>query len=206
MATVDGSVEALSRAILAEARVETEELKGQALSEAETIRQRAEAEAASIRAAILEKAAHEADRLRSQALATAQLKARATELQHRELLLGRVFKRVSQELAATLQRKDYPEIIDNLIREGLSQLRVGEVVVRADAATQKLLNQAFLDRISQDTNMRLSLGKTLETGVGAIVQTPDGHLDFDNTLQTRLARLESPLRPAVYRVLLEGAA
>jgi len=34
-----------------------------------------------------------------------------------------------------------------------------------------------------------------------IVQTPDGHLNFDNTLETRLARMQNPLRADVFRLL-----
>ena len=45
------------------------------------------------------------------------------------------------------------------------------------------------------------MGEALEAGTGVLVQPPDGHLQFDNTLENRLGRMQSALRAEVYRVL-----
>ncbi len=202
MNTGDGDVELLSRAILNEAQAESQELQADAGAKAEAIRQAARTEAERERKSLLEQAGKEAERLRSQALATAQLKARSLELEHREKLLDRVFEAAQAGLASAPQQPDYPSLVLELAREGVRRLNSPAAEVRADEATQKILDAAAIESLSKELQTDLHIGKTLERGVGVVVQTPDGRLQFDNTLETRLARLRSTLRPAVYRILM----
>ena len=202
MATVDENIENLSQAILSEARGETEQVKADAQSKAEEIRKRAREQAEAERKATLDQASAEADRLRSQALATAQLKARSSELAHREKLLERAFKAVRQQLPQLQKRPDYSEVVADLIREGLDQLKTDKVEVRADKVTEKVLTSQFLDELSKATHEQFSLGRTLEQGTGVTLAAADGHLFFDNTFETRLSRLQSRLRPAAFQILM----
>jgi vacuolar-type H+-ATPase subunit E/Vma4 len=201
MGSLEGNVEDLSRAILTEAREETEQLKTDARARAATIRQRAQAEADSERRSILDQATREADRLRSQALATAQLKARAMELERRERMLDKVFSAVSQKLSTVVHRKDYQELAANLVREGLTQLRTDRAEIRADQATLKVLTKNILAEISKAMHTEISIGEPLESGIGVVIQAAEGHLHFDNTLETRLTRIQGAVRAEVYQVL-----
>src|SRR5512143_679430 len=123
MNTGDGDVELLSRAILSEAQTEAEELKARAQSKADAARQSAREEADRERAEIMDRANREAERLRSQAVATAQLKARSTELKQREKLLDQVFEEARRKIEAAPQSKDYEQFALQLIREGIGQLK-----------------------------------------------------------------------------------
>lgn len=202
MNSPEENIEALTRAILNEAQAEAEEARAEAQSKAEAIRQRARQQAEAERKAILERAAQEAERLRSQAIATSQLKARTLELEHREKLLDRVFKTVRQQLPSVQQRKDYDQIAVQLLREALVQLKANKAEVRADKATQKFLTNHALEELSKELKAELSLGQPLEQGTGVVVEASDGHLHYDNTLETRLNRLQSGLRSSVYRILM----
>jgi vacuolar-type H+-ATPase subunit E/Vma4 len=206
MATLEGDVEALSRAILAEAEAETHEIEEKAQTQADAIRRRAEAEAENLRASILDRASQEAGRLKGQALATAQLKARSLELQRREQVLEKVFAEAAVSFSRTPSRQDYPEIISQLVRDGLGQLRIPKAVVRADKSTGNLLTSDFLGRISKDLGVELAVGEPLEVGTGVVLQSVDGRLTFDNTLETRLERLSPGLRASVYRILMGESA
>jgi len=201
MNTGDGDVELLSRAILNEAEAESQELQADAQSKANAIRQRAQAEAERDRRSIMEQAEREAERLRGQAIATAQLKARSGELQQREKLLDRVFEAAEQRLQSVPQQADYGRITEQLVREGITRLNAPEIEILADATTRKLLTESVVEKIAQDMHVRLTLGQPLDHGVGIVLQTPKGHLQFDNTLETRLARLRSTLRAAVHGIL-----
>ncbi len=205
MNTGDGDVELLSRAILSEAQAEGRELQTAAEARADDIRRRAHGEADRERQALLEQAAREAERLRSQATATAQLKARSKELEHREQLLDGVFERARELLKHALERKDYEQVVVQLIREGIRNLNSPEVQVLADGATSRLLGEPLLQQVGREAQVGLGLGPTLDQGTGVILQTPQGHLRFDNTLETRLARLQSTLRAAVYSILMGEA-
>lgn len=201
----DGDVELLSRAILNEAQSEAQDLQADAQSKASDVRQRAQAEAEQQRKEILEQAQREAARLRSQAIATAQLKARSGELAHREKLLIQVFEAAERGIEFLTQRKDYGSVAMSLLREGVAQMNAPAIEVRMDAATAKHLTASSLESVGKEMHVSLSVGEALQHGTGLVLQTPDGHLQFDNTLETRLARMRSNLRAAVYEILTGGA-
>ena len=194
-------IEMLARAILTEARDESDQILAEAKAKADAIRKRAQEQAESERKMILDRANQDAERLRSQAAATAQLKARSSQLEHREKLLDSVFEEVKKKLGAVKKRADYAAIAGMLLREALSQLRVSKAEIRADESTQKSLKTA-LDEVTKELKGEFTLGGALDEGTGVVVNAADGKLHYDNTLETRLSRLQSTLRSSVYKVLM----
>ena len=200
MKTEVEDIEMLERAILTEARDAAEQIKAEAQQKAEAIRKRAQERAEQERKAILDQAKQEVDRLRGQTVATAQLKSRSLELAHREKLLEAVFKAVKEKLPEVQKRPDYDQIATMLLREALVQLRVNKAEVRADKTTQGILEKKALSEISKELNGQFTMGDPLEEGIGVVVDAADGKLHYDNTLETRLDRLQSTLRASVYKV------
>lgn len=192
-------IELLSRAIMAEANDEAIHILEEAREKAEAIRKRAQEQAESERREILERAKEDAERLRSQTTATTQLKARSAQLEQREKLLDSVFAEVRKRLESVKGRPDYGDIAAMLTREALTQLKVNQAEIRADAVTRKALNLADLSR---ELNGQFAFGEALEEGTGVAVSAADGKLYYDNTLETRLNRLQGTLRSAVYKVLM----
>jgi len=195
-------IETLSRAILKEAQVDAEQLKDEARAKADAIRQRAQEEAERERKEILDRAQQEAERLRSQGVASAQLKARTLQLEHREKLLERVFQAAREKLSEIQKRPDYGQLAATLLREALVQLRVNKAEVRADKTTKDLLEKGTLNEISRELNGQFTIAGTLEEGLGVVVDAADGKLHYDNTLETRLQRLQSNLRASVHKILM----
>ncbi len=202
MKTETQDIEMLERAILTEARDEAEQIKAEAKEKAEAIRKRAQEHAEAERKAILDRAREEVERLRGQAVATAQLKARSLELAHREKLLDRVFKAVKEKLPEVQKRPDFDQMASMLLREALTQLRVKKADIRADETTQKSLKKGALDEISKELDGEFNITGALEEGMGVVVDAADGKLHYDNTLETRLNRLQNALRSSVYHVLI----
>jgi vacuolar-type H+-ATPase subunit E/Vma4 len=202
MNTEAQDIEMLSRAILTEVRDEAEQIKAEAKERAEAIRKRAQEQAEQERKAILDRAREDAERLRGQSAATAQLKARSQQLTNREQLLDRVFQTVRERLADVQKRPDYDQIAALLLREALVQLRVNKAQVRADKTTQAFLEKGTLRELSKELNGEYTSAGELEEGTGIIVDAADGKLNYDNTLETRLQRLEGSLRAAVYKTLI----
>jgi vacuolar-type H+-ATPase subunit E/Vma4 len=196
------NIESLSRAILREAQEDAKQIEAEAIERANAIRDRARQQAEAESKEILDRAHQEAERLRSQVIATAQLKARTLQLEHREKLLDRVFKSAKEKLPGIQKRSDYEKIAIHLLREALLQLNASNAQVRADATTQKVLKNSVLENISKELNSKISMQNGLEEGIGVMVDTADGHLHYDNTLETRLNRLKSELRSSVYQVLM----
>lgn len=195
-------IELLERAILDEARTEAEEIRAEAQAKAEAILQRAREQAEVERKTILERATQDAERLRGQAVATAQLKSRALQLEHREQLLDRVFKAAGEKLPEIPKRSGYEQVAARLLSEALNQLRVNEAEVRADGGTQKALKDTTLKRISGELKVEIAAGQPLTDGTGLVVEAAGGHRKFDNTFETRLSRMQNPLRSSVYQVLM----
>jgi len=192
-------IELLARAIMVEARDEAEQLHTDAKEKADSIRRRAQEQAERERKAILDLAREDANRLRSQSSATSELKARSAKLENREIILNDVFEEVRKQLSAVKNRPDYAAIAAMLTHEALTQLMVTEAEVQADEATQKVLK---LDKLSKELNGKFSFGNKLEEGTGVVVSAADGKLYYDNTLETRLSRLQGSLRSSVYKTLM----
>jgi vacuolar-type H+-ATPase subunit E/Vma4 len=201
MKTEAQDIEMLERAILTEVNDEAEQVKAEAQEKADAIRKRAQEQAEAERKAILDRAREEAERLRGQSVATAQLKARSSQLTHREQLLERVFNAAKEKLAEVQNRPDYEEIAAMLLREALTQLRVNKAEVRGDEAALKALKKGALRDISKELNGEFKEGDVLEEGTGVVVDAADGKIHYDNTLETRLRRLQGTLRSSVYQVL-----
>lgn len=199
MKTVEQDIELLARAIMTEAREEADRLRDEAREKAEAVRKRAQEQAAAERKSILDRAKEDADRLRSQSSATSLLKARSRQLEQREKILNDVFAEARKRLETVRQRPDYGEIAAMLAREALTQLKSSEAEIRADGTAQKALK---LDDLARELNGKFSFGQPLEEGSGVSVNAAGGKLHYDNTLETRLDRLQGSLRSSVYKLLM----
>jgi len=215
-------IQALERAIKGDAREEAEQILADAQARAEDIRRQAEAQADAEREAILQRARQEAEALRSHAAAAAQLEAQTLKLKRRELLLELVFADVRRQLASAPQWPDYEQIAHRLVREAVERLGAAEVLVRADERTRRVLDDKALADLgtslppvggteggafppvggTEGGPVRLHAGEPLARGTGVVLETPDGHRRYDNTLETRLTRMQEGLRTPVYHILM----
>lgn len=202
MKSVEENVELLSVAVLNEAQTEAEKILTEARQKAEQIRKRGEEQAAAVRKEILARANQEAERLRNQAIANAQLKARSLQLESRERLLNEVFQAAQKQLPSVQHWSDYRETAERLLREALVSLHNSKLQIRADELTHSMITDALLNRLSDELHLQLSVGDPLLDKTGVIVETADGHLNYDNTLETRLGRLQAVLRSPVYHILM----
>lgn len=195
------NIKALQQAIMEDAVGEADQVLTEAQARVESSRAEAEAQANTERDMRLQRARQAAETIRGQAAASAQIEAQTLRLKRREQLLERVFADARQQLAAAPQWPDYPEIARRLAREAVEMLRADEIVVRADAATGLVLGEQVLGELARELGVRLSVGEPLGRGIGVVVETADGHRRYDNTLETRLARMQDALRAPVYHIL-----
>jgi V/A-type H+/Na+-transporting ATPase subunit E len=200
--SIDENIQSLSRSVLSEAQAEAEQILTDARAKVEAIRQSAEEQAAAERTSILARAAREEERIRRQAISAAQLKARTYQLVQRDAMIDEVFQAVRQKLASVQQRRDYEQIVSLLLHESLLHLRASTVQIRADETTNKYLTSQMVNQASSELKVKVQAGPVLAQGHGIIVETIDGHRRYDDTLETRLKRIENSLRAQVYSILL----
>jgi V/A-type H+-transporting ATPase subunit E len=205
MKMLDESFHELSQTVLSEAQAEADQILAEARQKADAIRQQAKEQAEAERKRILDDATRESERLRSQAVSTAQMSARTMQLEGREELLNGVFSKASSMLSTMQQWPDYDQIARHLLEEALARLHIDQAVVRADPKTRSVLTDQVLNEVSKATGTQLEMGDPLERGLGVIVETQDGHRQFDNTLETRLSRSQNALRSSVYHILMGEA-
>ncbi len=202
MSPVEGNIDLLTEAVLSEARAESEKILAEARESAEKVRHEAQEEADEEYRVIIERANQNADRIRRQSIASAQLNARTTTLAQREKLLAKVFDAASQQLASIQQWSDYNQIAANLLREALKNLNAKDVVIHADETAQKFFTPQVLQKLSEELKMELCLGEPLKKSTGVLIETSDQRLRYDNTLETRLSRMQNSLRTSVYHLLM----
>lgn len=196
-----GDIRALEQAIMQDARQEADRMLNEARERAENTRAEARAEANDERDTILERARREAQVLREQAVASAHIEAQKLRLRRREQLLQRPFDQARRRLRSLTERSDYGEIARDLVRDAVGHLDTDNALVRTDAETRKVLTDHVLADLSSELGVYLRASDPLDHGTGVVVETPDGHRRYDNTLETRLARMRDALRTSVYRIL-----
>lgn len=194
-------IRALEQAIMQDAREEVEQILDEARSRAESIRAQAETQANAEREAILQRARQEAEVSREQAIAAAQMEAQTLRLKRREDLLGRPFTEARRQLASVAGWPDYGQIARHLLCDAVKHLGTDNALVRTDAQTGQVLTNEVLADVSSELGVSLRMGEPLTWGTGVVLETPDGHRRYDNTLETRLARMQDSLRSPVYRIL-----
>ena len=202
MISMDENIKTLERAVLDEARAQAEKILAEARLKADDLRRQAREQAAAERAKVITQATLETERLRSQTVAITQLESRTLALDQREKLLLSVFESAREKLPEVQRDPEYKRIAPRLLREALLQLGAASATVHADKATQKILTAALLEKISKELKVRAQMGKPLKNGIGVIVETGDGRRQYDNTLETRLKRMQDTLRSSVYRLLM----
>jgi V/A-type H+-transporting ATPase subunit E len=201
MMSEQSDIEALKRAIIGDAKGETEHILDDARARAEGLHQQAEAQANAEREAILQRARQKAETLHSHAMAAAQLEAQTLKLKRREQLLEHIFASARQQLTSAPEWPDYEQIARHLVREAAERLGADEVLMHADEGTQEVLNDDVLADLGKELGVHLRAGEPLTQGTGLVLETPDGHRRYDNTLETRLARTQNTLRAPVYHIL-----
>ncbi len=195
-------MQALSQEVMDEAHAEADQILKEAREKAEKILQNARSQAEEQRKLILERAREEAERNHRQAIATAQVEARKIELEQREKLLRKVMDTAAQQLPSIQQWSNYDQITRQLLLEAVRRMNTNQADVLADEKTLSCLDKGILKDISQETGVKLNIKGKLPQGLGIVVETDGGRRRYDNTLETRLSRMQDSLRAPVYRLLM----
>ena len=198
----DETIEALSRSILRDARDEAEKIQTGGKEKGDEIRQKAQKAAEAERQEILDRArhgggAHPQPGDRHGAVEGADQRSWSTAKNCWSGSSRRRRRKFPASRSAPITRRSSMR----LLREAVTQLNASKVSLRADAETQKMLKGA-VEAFSKDHDLEVSWQEPLEEGMGVVVDASDGHLHFDNTLETRLERQKNSLRSAVYQVLM----
>jgi V/A-type H+-transporting ATPase subunit E len=203
MSPGQNDIQALQSAIMEEARQEANQILADAQAQAESIHQQAQTQADAEREAILQQAREKTKAIHEHTVAAAQLEAQKLKLERREQLLQQALASARQQLTSVSQRPDYEQIVKRLVREAAEHLGTDEALVRTDVETRKVLDDEALANLGGELSVHLRAGEPLAQSTGIVLETPNGHRRYDNTLETRIARMWDRLRTPVYHILTE---
>lgn len=125
-------------------------------------------------------------------------------LQTKEGLVETAFDKALVKLKNFVTTEEYHSYLQNLIKEVAKSMGNKNLVVQVNAKDKVWLTQDMLDRLSKKQYFELTLSEQTEDFIGGCkIQTLDGKITNDNTIDNRLKELKPTLRVEVARILFE---
>ena len=173
---------------LAEIVAEVESGKNDALEQLKSLNRTTKAEVAKI----LEGSEREAESMRRQILGSAELEARNSTLRSLEEASNRIIQDSLSAVAS--ERPDaYEKALAKLITEG-AQVIGKDAAVYCNVKDKKLVG-SIVKELNSKSGLKLSVGdRSIDAAGGVLLESGDGTIRYDNTLEARLDRIRPQLR------------
>jgi V/A-type H+/Na+-transporting ATPase subunit E len=138
---------------------------------------------------ILAEGKKEAEKLEKQIIGNADLDSRNKQLLLVEESIEKVFEKAIAKLQSADRGSDYSKLISSLLQESIDTIGTSEIIVQTNSKDKSVV-QSLLSKFPGAT---LS-SDTIECLGGIRVQSKDGTMKFDNTIDARLDRLKPLIR------------
>ncbi len=138
---------------------------------------------------ILAEGKKEAEKLEKQIVGNADLDARNKQLLLVEESIEKVFEKAIKKLQDTDRNNEYSKLISTLLQESIDAIGTSDIIVQTNSKDKSVV-QSSLSKFPGAT-----LSSDLIECLGGIkVQSKDGTMKFDNTIDARLDRLKPLIR------------
>lgn len=138
---------------------------------------------------ILAEGKKEAEKLEKQIVGNADLDARNKQLLLVEESIEKVFEKAIKKLQDTDRNNEYSKLISTLLQESIDAIGTSDIIVQTNLKDKSVV-QSSLSKFPGAT-----LSSDLIECLGGIkVQSKDGTMKFDNTIDARLDRLKPLIR------------
>lgn len=128
-------------------------------------------------------------------------------LQTKEDLVDVAFEKALVKLKEFVKTEEYHDYLLKLIVDVAKKIGQKDLVVQVNARDSEWLTEDVLKRLSKKMHFELRLSEKTEDYVGGcIIQTADGKIIYDNTIDNRLQELKPTLRVEVAKILFKEAA
>ena len=131
----------------------------------------------------------EADKIEKQIIGSSDIEARNKQLLVLEEAVDKVFSKALDQIANVDRSGDYTNLIKTLLEESTQILGTSEVTVFTNTKDKDVVQSA----LSQFSGSELS-SETIDCLGGVKVQSKDGAMTFDNTIDARIERLKPLIR------------
>lgn len=138
---------------------------------------------------ILAEGKKEAEKLEKQIVGNADLDSRNKQLLLVEESIEKVFEKAIKKLQDTDRNNEYSKLISTLLQESIDAIGTSDIIVQTSSKDKSVV-QSSLSKFPGAT-----LSSDLIQCLGGIkVQSKDGTMKFDNTIDARLDRLKPLIR------------
>ena len=128
-------------------------------------------------------------------------------LQTKDDLVDEAFKRANSKLEEFTRTTRYHDYLLDLIAKAAKKVTEKRLLVEVNAADKLWLTQESLNLLGQKLQRELILsdGSGIFIG-GCIIQTEDGKMSYDSTIENMLQELKPTLRVEIAKMLFEAEA
>jgi len=134
----------------------------------------------------------EADKLQKQIVGGSDIEARNKQLLALEEAVERVFTKALEEISNSDRSGDYTNLIKSLLDESTKVLGTSEVVVFTNSKDRDVVQST----LSNFSGSELS-SETIDCIGGVKIQSKDGAMKFDNTIDAKIDRLKPLIRKEI---------
>ena len=134
----------------------------------------------------------EADKIEKQIMGSSDIKARNEHLMALEGAVDRVFAQALDQIANADRSGDYSNLIKSLLDESTKILGTTSVVVFTNAKDKDAVQSALPDYPGSELSP-----ETIDCLGGVRIQSKDGTMTFDNTIDARIQRLKPLIRKEI---------
>ena len=134
----------------------------------------------------------EADKLEKQIVGSSDIEARNKQLLALEDAVDRVFTQALEQISNSDRNGDYANLIKSLLDESTKVLGTSEVIVFTNSKDRDVVQSA----LSNFAGSELS-SETIDCIGGVKIQSKDGAMKFDNTIDAKIDRLKPLIRKEI---------
>jgi len=134
----------------------------------------------------------EADKIEKQIVGGSDIEARNKQLLALEAAVDRVFTTALEQITNSDRNNDYANLINTLLQQATSTLGTTEVRVFTNAKDKDVVQSS----LSNFSGSELS-SETIECIGGVKIESKDGAMKFDNTIDAKIDRLKPLIRKEI---------
>lgn len=125
-------------------------------------------------------------------------------LQVKEGLVDAAFEKALEKLQDFVATEEYHHYLLKLIENVAKRIDQKDLVIQVNAKDKVWLTQDVLNRLSKKLHCELSVSDQMENFIGGCkIETKDGKVTYDSTIDNRLKELKPTLRVEVAKILFE---
>ena len=207
---MSNGTEKIVSSILSDAKFKADSISEEAENESKSILQEGEKVALMEKEKILEDSKKQSAMRYQQIISEAKMKSRRMELDSREEVIEKSFKKAEEKLVeiASSESAEYKESIKNIKTEAALEIGGGDLILLLKQEDEAKIIDSISEiendvkaKTGKETN--LEIGNNINTIGGTIIKTKNGDIEVNNTIEARMLRFKKSLRSEVAHILFK---